>query len=158
MFPGSPFRASGGTPAWSLHYSITTSGTGFSSNYGTITNPYVAPLLTATGEQLVWFEPPTDWVPVTAATAIINRHGATMPLGYTIVIKQTTAGTVSAGLGTLGVLGRMFMNTEDILDNDILNNIGGVELALPPQCDAICAAISVANPQNRVTLAYRYSG
>lgn len=150
--------SSGGSPAWSLHYSIATAGTGFSSNWGTITNPYVAPLFTETGEQLIWFEPPVDWVPVTAATAIINRHGSVIPSGYAIVVKQTTAGSSSAGTGTIGTVGRMFMSTEDVQDNDILNNIGGSELPLPPQCDALCAAISVANPQNRVTLAYRYSG
>lgn len=150
--------ASGGSPAFSLHYSIESAGTGFSSNYGTITNPYVAPLFTSTGEQLIWFEPPTDWAPVTAATGIINRHGATVPAGYAILVKQTTAGSVSAGLGTIGVLGRMMMTTEGVADNQILNNIGGVELALPPQCDAICAAISTANPQNRVSVSYRYSG
>jgi hypothetical protein len=150
--------SSGGSPAFSLHYSIDSAGTGFSSNYGTITNPYVAPLFTSTGEQLIWFEPPTDWAPVTAATGIINRHGATVPAGYAILVKQTTAGSASAGLGTLGILGRVFLSTEGVADNQILNNIGGVELALPPQCDAICAAISTANPQNRVSVSYRYSG
>lgn len=150
--------ASGGAPAFSLHYSIASAGTGFSSNWGTITNPYVAPLFTATGEQLIWFEPPVDWVPVTTATAIINRHGATVPLGYSILVKQTTAGTVSAGLGTIAVLGRMLLTTEAVADNEILNNIGGIELALPAQCDAICAAISVANSQNRASVNYRYAG
>lgn len=150
--------SSGGSPAFSLHYSIATAGTGFSSNWGTITNPYVAPLFTSTGEQLIWFEPPVDWVPVTAATAIINRHGATVPLGYSILVKQTTAGSVSAGLGTIATLGMMLMSTEAVADNDVLNNIGGIELALPAQCDAICAAISVANPQNRASVSYRYAG
>ena len=149
---------SGGAPAWSLHYSIATAGTGFASNWGTITNAYVAPLFTATGEQLILFEPPTDWVPVTAATAIINRHGSVIPSGYAIVVKQTTAGTTSAGLGTIGVVGRMFMSTEGLADNGILTNIGGQEIALPPQCDAVCAAISTANSQNRVDMKYRYSG
>lgn len=150
--------ASGGTPAFSLHYSIESAGTGFSNNWGTITNPYVAPLFTSTGEQLIWFEPPADWVPVTTATGIINRHGATVPAGYSILVKQTTAGSVSAGLGTIATLGRMFMTTEAVADNDILNNIGGQELLLPPQCDAICAAISVANSQNRADIRYRYAG
>lgn len=150
--------SSGGAPAWSLEYSIASSGTGSAANWATISNPYVAPLFTATGEQLVWFEPPSDWAAVTAATAIINRHGATVPSGYAIRIKQTTAGTVSAGLGTIAVLGRMVMSAEALLDNNVLTNLGGLELPLPPQCDAICAAISVANSQNRVELKYRYAG
>lgn len=150
--------ASGGSPAFSLHYSIATAGTGFSSNWGTISNPYVAPLFTSTGEQLIWFEPPVDWVPVTSATAIINRHGATVPSGYAILVKQTTAGSVSAGTGNIGVLGRMLMSSEALPDNNILSNLGGIEICLPPQCDAVCAAISVANSQNRIDAKVRYAG
>lgn len=148
--------ASGGVPAWDLAYSVTTQGTGDANNWTTITNPYVAPLFTATGEQLIWFEQPTDWVPVTAATAIVNRHGLGVPPGYCLRIRETTAGTVSAGLATLAVLGRMFMTTDQVPSNGVLNNVGGVEIPLPPQCDAICAAISVANIQNRVDVKWRY--
>jgi len=150
--------ASGGSPAFSLHYSINSAGNGFSSNYGTISNPYVAPLFTSTGEQLIWFEPPTDWAAVTSTTAVANKHGATVPSGYAILVKQTTAGSVSPGLGNIAVVGRMMMTTEGVTDNDILSNIGGREIALPPQCDAICAAISTANSQNRVDVKYRYAG
>lgn len=148
---------SGGSPTWKLHYSIASTGTGQAANWAEITNAYVMPLFTATGEQLIWFEPPTDWVPVTAATAIINRHGLGVPLGYGIKATQNAAGTTSAGLGTLAVLGRMFYSTEGIPDNDVLNNIGGIEIPLPAQCDAICAAISVANVQNRADCKWRYT-
>lgn len=150
--------SSGGAPAWSLEYSIASAGTGVSNNWAAITNAYVMPSFTATGEQLVWFEPPVDWVPVTAATAIINRHGATVPSGYAIRLKQTTAGTVSAGLATLAVMGRMYLSSEGLPDNNILSNIAGNEIFLPSQCDAICAAISVANSQNRIDIKYRYAG
>ena len=77
------------------------------------------------------------------------RAGAVMP---------NTAPNATAGLATNIVLGRMLLSTESVDDNSVLNNIGGVELALPPQCDAICAAISVANSQNRATISWRYSG
>jgi len=150
--------ASGGSPAFSLHYSIESTDTGFSSNWGTISNPYVAPLFTSTGEQLIWFEPPTDWAAVTSTTAIINRHGDTVPSGYSILVKQTTAGSVSAGLGNIGVLGRMLLTMENVADNSVLNNIGGKELYLPPQCDALCAAISTANSQNRASVSWAYIG
>lgn len=150
--------ASGGAPAFSLHYSIASAGVGFANNWGTITNPFVAPSFIVGGEQLIWFEPPVDWVPVTTATGIINRHGATVPAGYAILVKQTTAGTVSAGLGSLAVLGRMFLSSESLPDNNILSNLGGVEIYLPPQCDAVCAAISVTNPQNRIDAKVRYAG
>lgn len=40
----------------------------------------------------------------------------------------------------------------------ICAGLGGMEQALPPQCDALCAAISVANSQNRISINYRYSG
>jgi hypothetical protein len=150
--------ASGGAPVFSLHYSIESAGTGFSSNYGTITNPYVAPLFTSTGEQLIWFEPPADWAPVTSSTAIINRHGATVPNGYAILVKQTTAGTISPGLANIAVVGRTVFSHENVADNTNLNNIGGKEIPLPPQCDAICAAISTANSQNRATVLWRYAG
>lgn len=139
--------AAGGSPAWDLQY--TQSG----GNWGTISNAYVAPLFTATGEQLIWFEPPTDWAVSEAG------HGTSVPVGYYgIRPRATTAPNATAGLATNMVLGRMFLSTEGVADNAILNNIGGVEIALPPQYDAICAAISTANSQNRASFSWRYSG
>lgn len=120
----------------------------------TLTNPYVAPSFAATGEQLIWFEEPTDWAVTEAghATGITTGY-------YGIRVRATTAPTVTAALGDLMTVGKMFFSTESVTDNIILgidNNIG--ELYLPPQCDAICAAISAANVQNRVTLKYRMAG
>lgn len=139
--------AAGGSPAWDLAYTLA------GGTWGTITNAYVSPLFTATGEQLIWFEPPTDWAPAEAG------HGTGVPVGsYGIRCRATTAPNATAGLATNIVLGRMLLSTESVDDNSVLNNIGGVELALPPQCDAICAAISTANPQNRATISWRYSG
>lgn len=151
-------QASSAGTAWKLYYSITSAGTGLSSNFTEITNPYVAPSFGSTGEQLIWFEPPTDWAKVTSATAIVNKHGLTVPSQYLLLVKSTTAPNATRGTMSLATLGRMLMTTEAVADNDVLNNLGGLELPLPPQCDAICAAISTANPQNRVSTQFRYAG
>lgn len=139
--------AAGGSPVWDLAY------TKAGGSWGTITNAYVSPLFTSTGEQLIWFEPPTDWAPSEAG------HGTGVPVGsYGIRCRATTAPNATAGLATNIVLGRMLLTTESVDDNSVLSNIGGVEIALPPQCDAICAAISTANAQNRASVSWRYSG
>lgn len=151
-------QASAVGTVWSVSYSIATAGTGFANNYTALTNLYVAPSFGSTGEQLMWFEPPTDWHKVQAATQIINRHGLTVPAQYLLVVKSTTAPDTTRGQLSLATLGRMFMSTENVSDNGILNNIGGTEIPLPPQCDAICAAISTANVQNRASVNYRYAG
>ena len=151
-------QASANGTVYAVHYSIASAGTGFSSNYGTITNLYVAPSFTATGEQLIWFEPPVDWVKATSATAIVNRHGLTVPSQYLLVVRATTAPDTTRGQMSLATLGRMMLSTEGVADNQILNNIGGTEIFLPPQCDAICGAISTANAQNRLSVNCRYSG
>lgn len=151
-------QASGAGTVWAAYYSIESAGTGFSSNYTALSNMYVAPSFGSTGEQLLWFEPPTDWAKVAAATAIVNRHGLTVPSQYLLVVKSTTAPNATRGQMSLAVLGRMLMSHENVADNTNLNNIGGVELALPYQCDAIMAAISTANSQNRASVSWRYAG
>lgn len=151
-------QASANGTAWKLYYSIASAGNGFSSNFTEITNAYVAPSFGSTGEQLIWFEPPTDWIKVPTATAVANKHGATVPSQYLILVKSTTAPNTTRGLMSLATLGRMLLTTEAVADNAVLNNIGGLELPLPPQCDAICAAISVADPQNRASVQFRYAG
>lgn len=154
-------QASTTTTVWEVRYSIASVGTGLTNNYSAaLTNLYVAPAFGAgnTGEQIIWFEPPADWAKVTAANAIANRYGATVPSQYLLLVRSTTAPDTTRGQITQAQLGRIFMSTENVADNDLLNNIGGVELALPPQCDALAACISVANPQNRIDLKYRYAG
>jgi hypothetical protein len=151
-------QASASNTVWKIYYSIATLGTGFSNNYTEITNSFVVPNFATTGEQLLWFEQPVNWVKPTPATTIINRHGLTVPSKYLIVVKSTTAPDTTRGTASLAVLGRMMMSTEGLADNDILQNIGGKEIYLPPQCDAICAALSTANIQNRIDLKYRYAG
>lgn len=159
-------QASTANTVWKVYYSVASAGTGFSSNFTEITNLYVSPVLSSTGEQLIWFEPPTDWYQVKSDTAIVNRHGRsdktvlgyTAPPQYMLVVKATTAPDTARGQMTLATLGSMLFTTVGVTDGGILTNIGGVERHLPAGCDAIAAAISVAAQQSRADVAYRYSG
>lgn len=143
---------------WEVRYSIASLGTGLDNNYTALTNTYVAPSFGAIGEQVIWFEPPMDWAKATTASAVINRHGATVPRQYLLLVRATTAPDTTRGAATQVQVGRIFMSTEFVGDNNVLSNIGGTEIFLPPQCDAICSAISTANPQNRCDLSWRYAG
>lgn len=159
-------QASATGTAWTVHYSVASAGTGFSSNFTTLTNFYVDPNFSATGEQLIWFDAPADWHRVLPATAIVNRHGRSnlSVLGYTpspqylLVVKSATAPATTRGQASIVTIGKMFLSTENILDNDILTNIGGLPIYLPAACDAIAAATTTANVQNRVDVKWRYSG
>ena len=159
-------QASSAGTVWQMYYSVATAGTGFSSNFTELTNTYVAPSFGSTGERIIWFEAPNDWHRVLPATSIVNVHGrrSTQVLGYTapsqylLVVKSTTAPNSTRGVMSFANLGRIFMSMNDVPDGGTLTNIGNIELQLPPQCDAICAAISVANIQNRCDVKYRYSG
>ena len=77
---------------------------------------------------------------------------------YLLVVKSTTAPNSARGQMSIATIGRMFHSTENVQDNDILHNIGGIDIHLPPACDAIAAAITTANPQNRVDCKWRYAG
>lgn len=158
-------QASTASTVWKVYYSIASAGTGFSNNFTEITNLYVAPNFGTTGEQLIWFEPPTDWYAVKSDTAIVNRHGRsdktvlgyTAPRQYMLVVKSTTAPSSTRGQMTIATLGRMFFSTTSVTDTGILTNIGGEELHLPAGCDAVAAAIDVAAQQSRVDIKYRYA-
>lgn len=159
-------QASTASTVWQVYYSKASAGTGFSNNFTEITNLMVAPSFGSTGEQLIWFEPPTDWYQVKSDTAIVNRHGRsdrtvlgyTAPAQYLLVVKSTTAPNSARGQMTLATLGRILFSTVGVVDGGILTNIGGVERHLPAGCDAIAAAISVAAQQNRADVSYRYAG
>lgn len=159
-------QASTAGTAWAAYYSKASAGTGFSNNYTEITNFYVAPDFSSTGEQIIWFDAPSDWYRVLPDTAIVNRHGRsnlqvlgyTAPSQYRLVVKSTTAPNATRGQLTLANLGHVVMSTVNIQDGDILTNIGGTDIYLPPVCDAICAATSVENAQNRADIKWRYSG
>ena len=159
-------QASVSGAAYKVYYSIASQGTGFSNNFNELTNLHVPPTFGSTGERLIWFDPPSDWHKATADSLIVNRHGRSnlqtiglsVPEQYLLVIKAETApGTTPAQL-TIATLGSMIMTKRSVSANAVLNNIGGVELPLPPQCDAIMPCISVANDANRATIFYRYAG
>ena len=148
-----------GSPVFDLAYTIATAGTGESNNFKVIINPLVAPLFTSTGEQLIWFAIPTDWVAVTAATAVVDRHGKGMPEKFCLRIRQTTAGTTAIGDASLLILGHMVNSLENLADNNGATwGASESEFTLLPQCDAIAAAISTANNQNLATVSYRMKG
>lgn len=159
-------QASASNAAYTVHYSIASAGTGFSNNFATLSNMHVSPSFGSTGEQLLWFDPPADWHKATEDTLIVNRHGRssvqvaglTPPSQYLLVVKAATAPDTTPALMTICTLGHMVMTKRSIANAGVMNNIGGVEFGLPPQCDAIMPAISVANAANRATIMYRYSG
>lgn len=139
--------AAGGTPAFDLAYSIA------GGTWSTISNAYVHGDLSGTGENLIWFEPPTDWAVSEAG------HATGIDTGYYAVrVRATTAPNATAALATLITLGRMLFTTEGVADNAVYSLLGGEEVYLPPQCDALMAAISVANSQNRFTGLYKMVG
>lgn len=161
-------QAAASNAVWKVYYSIASAGTGFSSNFTEIpvADMHVAPSFGSTGEQLLWFDPPSDWHKATSDTLIVNRHGRssvqvaglTPPSQYLLVVKATTAPDTTRGQINIATLGRMFMTKPSVANAAVLNNIGGVPIELPPQCDGIAAAISVANAQNRASVSWRYSG
>lgn len=137
----------GGAPVYDLAYSIA------GGTWTTLTNTFVAPTFGATGEQLIWFADPANWAVTEAG------HATGIPTGYyAIRVRATTAPTGTAGLASVLVLGKMFYSTEGIADNATWVIPQDGELWLPPQCDAIMPAISVANIQNRATIHYRMTG
>lgn len=139
--------AAGGAPAFDLAYSIV------GGTWSTISNAYVHDVLSGTGENLIWFEPPMNWAVTEAG------HGTGIDTGYYgIRVRATTAPSGTAALATIMTIGRMLFTTEGVADNAILSVYGGEEFRLPPQCDALMAAISVANSQNRFTGLYKMVG
>jgi hypothetical protein len=138
---------SGGTPAWNLRY------TKAGGSWGTITNAYVMPSFGSTGEQLIWFQPPTDWAPSESG------HGSGVPEGYYgISVQATTAPSGTASLATLITLGYMVRAMEVGAAGGVGDLVEDDEVPLPPQCDALCAAFATADPQNSASGLFRFKG
>ncbi len=136
--------ASGGTPEWDLAYTVA------GGTWTTITNAFVSPSFTATGEQLVWWVGPQDWA------VSESGHGTDVPVGqYGIRIRATTAGSSAGGSATLLMLGYCIYPTEAISDNKVALVTNEGETPLLPQGDALCAVISVVDNQNRADVKYR---
>ena len=153
-------QASSANAVYAAYYSKTTTATGFGNNYTTFTNTLVAPSF-GTGEQLLWWNIPTDWVPTDSGTVIVNRHGLGIPVDkYVIVVKSTTAPDSTAGLASLIMLGRMYYSTAVVAtDKTFLRTEDEGEFPILPQCDALCVAISnIAALQSRATVTFRMKG
>lgn len=151
-------QASASGTVWSMYYSKASAGTGFSNNYTAITNAFVAPSFGATGERLIWFATPPDWVKTSPDSAIINRHGAGIPSNhYVLIVKSTTAPDTTAGEASHLVVGKSWYATEDIPDNGRLTiGFASGEMVLPGGIDILAAAISdVTNLQSRATVHVR---
>lgn len=151
-------QASAASTAWALYYSKPTAGTGFSSNYGTISNALVAPSFGSTGERLLWFNHPSDWIKTSSTTAIINRHGLGIPAdNYVVLVKSTTAPNSTAGLASLIVVGQMFYGSENIADNNsFTRSFAPGEAQMFGYLESVAVAISdVTNLGSRATVQYR---
>ena len=148
-------QASSAATVWAAYYSKPSTSTGFSSNYGTFSNMLVAPSFGTTGEKLIWFTPPSDWVKTSSTTAVVNRHGLGIPADkYVLVVKSTTAPNSTAGLASKIVVGRMVYSTEAIPDNGVLSIVAPFEL--PSYLESMAAAISdVTAVNSRATATYR---
>ena len=134
----------GGTVTTTLEY------TQAGGTWAAITNAFSAPVLTATGEALIWFAPPQDWAVSEAG------HGTGVPLGQYGIRVTSASGSLSAGgVATLMVLGYSLYPTEGIADNNVALVTNEGETPMLPQGDALCAVISEANPQNRADVKYR---
>lgn len=139
-------QASVNGTTWDVAYSA-------AAGWTTLTAMYVLPDFTATGERLVWFEPPTDWIKVTAASAIAGVHGAGVPRQYGLRVRATGDPDTDAGLASLVTLGRVFYTSRVGTESALY--AAENELYLPPQCDAIAACFSTGSQANRAEVRYR---
>lgn len=133
-----------GTQTGAIKYS---KGTG--STLGTITNAYVSPPAQwASGENIVGFEPPTDW----AKTDGTELTG--VPSGmYLLVVEETTA-AVTAALAKAGEIFYLPIVQEAVADNGVLEFAPGCPLAIP-YGDALVAYIgSVSAIQSVATFSF----
>jgi hypothetical protein len=131
-------------PIYALEYTLA------GGTWGTITNAFVAPDFTATGEHLIWFAIPQDWAVSEAG------HGTGVPVGqYGIRVRHTTAPAAEGGSATLLMLGNCLYPTEAIADNKVALVTMEGETPCLPQGDALVAVISVTNNQNRCDCKFR---
>lgn len=135
-----------GTQTGALKYSI---GTG--STLGTITNPYVAPPAQfASGENIIAYEIPLDWVP-TDGTEMTG-----VPAGYYMLsVEQTTAAVTAALAKALEVWYFPWQN-EVLADNAWAEMVNSGEPFNLPYADALGVGISTITAiQSSGTLTFR---
>lgn len=138
--------SSGGSQAAAVSYSL---GTGSWSS--AMANLFVQDGLATfypTGENLIVFSQPADWGKTTGA------EGTNVPIGkYGIRVRCTTAATNTAK-GLAGEVWNIYLPTEAVADNGVLEYYGSPELAMP-YADALAGFISsVTATQSHGTLVF----
>jgi len=140
-----------GTPVRTLEYSTGT------TTWTAITNGIVMPVSGGhwtAAETLIWWIPPVDW------TVLAAGHGTGVSTGqYAIRVRSTTAPTGTAGLADSMSVHRIYWSLEGLADNNVYEiPLGGMYAPLELNGDALVAAFSTANVQNRVTALVRVRG
>lgn len=121
-----------GTQTGALKYSV---GTG--STLATLTNPYVAPPAQwASGENIVAWEIPTDWV-VTDGTELTG-----VPAGYYLMVVEETTAAATAALAKAGEIFYFPWQGEVLADNGVAEFAPGFDTINLPYADALVAGIS----------------
>ncbi len=142
-------QATTGSPVYEVSYTVA------GGSWATLTlgNLLVAPALAATGEQLLWWENPGDLV------VSVSGHGTGVPVGYYGYRVRATTAPSQAALATQIIPGVIMDSIKSVgVDGVASWDYGSGEMTLPPQCDALALAISVASDQNQVTARYRLRG
>lgn len=136
----------GGTQTGALKYSI---GTG--STLATLTNPYVAPPAQwASGENIVAWEIPTDWV-VTDGTELTG-----VPSGYYMMVVEETTASATAGLATAIEVFYFPWQGEVLADNAVAELVTSGEPVNVPYADALVVGVSTITAiQSSATLTFR---
>lgn len=122
----------GGTQTGALKYSI---GTG--STLATLTNPYIGPPAQwASGENILAWEIPTDWV-VTDGTELTG-----VPAGYYLMVVEETTAAATAALAMAGEIFYFPWQGEVLADNAFVELVPGLDTVNLPYADALVAGIS----------------
>jgi hypothetical protein len=138
-----------GSPIYEVAYSVS----GGTWTTLTLANLLVAPDFSAAGENLLWWASPGDW----AKTA--SGHATGIPTGYYGLRVRATTAPSQAPVATQIIPGVIADSVKSVGDAGVVNwDYPNSEHTLPPQCDALAIAISVANDQNSVNARYRLRG
>jgi hypothetical protein len=107
-----------------------------------------------TGENVIVWIPPADWVPMASG------HGTGVTVGeYGIRVRATTAPNTTAALATSMSVHRLYFLLEGLTDNNVYElPLNGMYLPMEPSADAIVSYISTVNNQNHVTALVRVRG
>jgi len=142
--------AAGGSPAYDFAYSLA----GGTWSTIAVADMHVGPAFAATGENLIWWDMPTNW------GLTESGHATGIPTGYYGVrMRATTAPNATAALATNLVLGVIIASVDSLADDGLASwDPEGSELELPPQCDGLALCMSVAGKQSQVNGLYRLAG